>query len=165
MNDEERFWSKIDRRGTEKCWPWLAAKQKGGYGVAWFGGKLFRAHRLAFMLGRTEFVGALSVLHSCDNPSCCNPRHLFLGTQRDNMRDMIGKGRRRPDDVAVKGTAHPATKFTEAQVIAIYCDPRKHAVIAKEYGVRTSTVSAIKTGQNWGHLTSEISNEQRLGRQ
>ena len=92
----QRFWEKVDIRGTEECWPWLAARS-AGYGrftvSAQKCGEL--AHRLAVQLTTGEEILYTSkvVLHDCDNPACCNPRHLRVGTQQDNIRDMLEKGR------------------------------------------------------------------------
>ena len=95
---KKRFWSKVDQRGPDECWPWTASTN-GGYGA--FGAKLFgekkmrvhRAHRVAFFLATGVAPDDLVVCHSCDNPPCCNPAHLWLGTQADNNRDMSIKGR------------------------------------------------------------------------
>lgn len=96
---EERFWSKVDRRCQGECWNWLAGRNSGGYGVFIVRGKNQKAHRVAWELtngplppknGRWHGICAC---HRCDNRLCCNPNHLFLGTQQDNMLDCVGKGR------------------------------------------------------------------------
>lgn len=92
---EERFWSKVER--TDTCWIWTASATEYGYGrISWeVDGKkrLFRAHQVSWMLHYGTIPFSLSVLHKCDNPPCVRPDHLFLGTQLDNMRDMVFKGR------------------------------------------------------------------------
>jgi hypothetical protein len=93
----QRFWSKVDIKGADDCWPWLAGRNNCGYGE--FGvrnnGKFskWKAHRFAWTLWHSEDPGRLEVCHKCDNPSCVNPSHLFLGTHKDNIRDMHQKKR------------------------------------------------------------------------
>jgi hypothetical protein len=92
-SEAERFWSKVKRGKSGECWPWVRATNEKGYGCAWFKEKLHKAHRVAWMLGGKTIPAGLCLLHRCDNPPCCNPAHLFLGTKGDNHRDMTGKGR------------------------------------------------------------------------
>ena len=90
---EERFWSFVKK--TKGCWNWTGNKWKG-YGMisAWNPKpRLLKAHRLSYELHKGQVPKGLCVLHSCDNPSCVNPKHLFLGTQLDNLQDMREKGR------------------------------------------------------------------------
>lgn len=90
---EERFWAKVDKRGPDECWLWLAASDQHGYGTFWTGERLIKAHRFAYKLAHGDFDDALDCLHKCDRPPCCNPTHLFLGTAQDNVDDMLSKGR------------------------------------------------------------------------
>lgn len=95
----ERFWAKVDV-GQDGCWAWLGARKKNGYGTYSFGSNtkhyVQHAHRLAFCLSRKETIPAgMHVLHTCDNPICCRPAHLYLGSRSDNMKDMHAKGRGR----------------------------------------------------------------------
>ena len=84
-----RFWNKVDKSGA--CWEWTASKDKDGYGLFHFNRKQVRAHRFAF--GLDNIPKGMAVCHTCDNPGCVNPDHLFLGTNLDNTQDMISKGR------------------------------------------------------------------------
>jgi HNH endonuclease len=96
-----RLWSKVDRSGgPDACWPWLGARTsirptRPGYGelLAW--GKHAYAHRIAYHLAVGPIPEGMLVCHTCDNGLCCNPAHLFLGTARDNTRDMMAKGRQK----------------------------------------------------------------------
>jgi hypothetical protein len=104
------------------------------------------AHRVAY----AEFVGPipreLNVLHRCDNRLCCNPRHLFLGTDGDNMADKVKKKRHR------FGEGVPSHKLTEADVRAIRASNEHQVVLAKRYGVYQQTISRIRSRETWKHV-------------
>ncbi len=90
----KRFEAKVDRSaGAEGCWPWLAGRGRDGYGHFKLAGKQHQAHRIAFALAYGVSPNKKLVCHTCDNPPCCNPKHLWLGTAADNMRDAKSKGR------------------------------------------------------------------------
>jgi hypothetical protein len=91
----KRFWQKVDIKGEDDCWPWLAGKLSNGYGRFWVQRLAEVAHRVAYRIHYGAIDERLRVLHTCDNRSCQNPRHLFQGTQLDNIHDMIAKGRAR----------------------------------------------------------------------
>jgi len=108
----DRFWGKVDRRRDDECWPWTASVTRHGYGQIMVGAygtgsrpRPLRANRVAWELTHGPIPDGLWVLHSCDNPSCCNPSHLFLGTQTENMRDAADKGRTRGHFVEGGGRA------------------------------------------------------------
>lgn len=146
----ERFWSKVEKAGPDDCWIWKANRHRQGYGFFKLKGGLNRlAHRIAFSLEHgIELNPKQKILHSCDNPPCCNPKHLSLGTQKDNVQDMVNKGR-----------YVGATKLTESQVIAIYDDPRMQHVIAADYGIHSTVITVIKNGRSHQKITSKLNRD------
>lgn len=88
---EERFWPKVDKSGD--CWTWTASLSRSGYGGFGFRGKVWKAHRVSYVLAYGEIPDGAHILHSCDNPPCVNPAHLRAGTRSDNMQDKVRRGR------------------------------------------------------------------------
>ncbi len=150
--DIQRFWSKVDKAEGDSCWEWLACKLNNGYGGFRLNGKLVRAHRLAWSLHyRRKIPESMWVLHYCDNPGCVNPRHLFLGTHLDNVRDAVEKGRMN------QGEDNGRSKLTEPQAILIkeIYPAATQSLLAKMYGVDRSQISKIVNGERWSHLLME----------
>src|SRR5260370_813907 len=120
---EKRFWSKVDTSFVPgECWEWDGTKDECGYGKFLLLGKKVQAHRLAWKLTRYFLPDYLCVCHECDNPSCCNPSHLFLGTQNDNMQDKMRKGRhvkRSGTGKSKVGEQHWKSKLLEKDVVEI----------------------------------------------
>lgn len=95
----ERFYEKVDKHGpliiSTRCWAWTASLINEGYGRLWNKDKMQSAHRISYLLHKGEPPAGKQILHQCDNRKCINPEHLFAGTQKENMQDMIKKGRKR----------------------------------------------------------------------
>ncbi len=116
--DTRKFWSKVDRSGD--CWERTASCNSHGKGKITIGKKTVAAHRIAYELENGPVPSAVVIRHRCENPKCVRPSHLVTGTQRDNMQDMIRRGRR----ACFKGERHGNAKLTAAKVIAIRADSR-----------------------------------------
>lgn len=143
------FWSYVDKRGPDECWPWKRCCFKNGYGCTTVFGKNKLAHRVAFFF--THGYWPVVVRHSCDNPPCCNPAHLIAGNHQDNMDDKIQRGRARN----LKGDECSWAKLTE-QDVPVIKDLLKQGVpgvkIASMYNVHKMTISDIKLERTWRHI-------------
>lgn len=133
------------------CIEFTRAKCPQGYGRVWYKNKIWLSHRLSYRLSFGKFDEALFVCHHCDNPACINPDHLFLGTNRDNLDDMLRKGRSQK----CQGELHSQRKLTEEEIVSIRKDERIYRLIAAEYGIAEAYVSRIKSKQTWPHVESE----------
>jgi len=151
------YWATLVRRFEDKwledeetgCWEWIAHTYNFEHGQFQFNknGKQQRilAHRFSYELHVDAIPEGLLVCHTCDNPSCVNPEHLFTGTYSDNTKDMIKKGRR----PCQKGIKNPRSKLTEQQVKAIRKDNRLQKEIAYDYNLSQGHVSALKRGEHY----------------
>lgn len=150
----ERFWEKVGQSGPTECWPWLAGKGGGAYvyGHIRHSGKTINAHRVAWTLTYGTIPQGLCVLHRCDNPLCCNPAHLFLGTRTDNNADKMRKGRGR----WLAGEKHGHSSLTDATVLEIRRLYAGGDVLQRElsamYGVSQQQVSLIVNRRAWTHI-------------
>ena len=142
---------------TDGCWLWTSpSTAPGGYGTASFYGKKYRVTRMVYVV----FHGAVHknemVCHRCDNPSCVNPEHLFLGTPADNVRDMVSKGRNRWP----RGTANGNSRLNKEKVLEIHDRRARGEVvrtIAEDFGVSQTTIRDIVDGRKWKHISPALS--------
>lgn len=148
--DIERFLSKIDRGGDNDCWEWKANKREG-YGRFRIGDKLYGATRIMWKLTHSDPYGSL-VCHTCDNPSCCNPNHLFIGSDADNNADKESKRRANHP----KGEANGLSKLTDIQVAEIYMSTDKARDLAAKYNVTDVCINQIRNAETWTHVTSKL---------
>lgn len=131
------------------CWNWQCDKDDKGYGRVRTGNRnQLKAHRVAWSLWNGEIPSGINCCHKCDNPSCVNPDHLFLGTDLENNHDMISKGR----NVVLKGERHGMHKLTAEQVVEIRASTGTLMTVASRYGVSFSTIALIKTRKTWKHI-------------
>lgn len=130
-----RFWAKVDKRGADECWPWLASTFTRGYGQFWRDGRLVRATKVSWELANGRpFPDGLCACHSCDNPNCVNPSHIWPGTLKDNARDAVSKGhfvRKR--------------KLDRDELVRLRAEGKSYSEIARQCGVDRST--AVKAYQ------------------
>lgn len=149
----ERFEEKFIPEPNSGCWLWIGAESGiNGYGqFRWSSNKCMKAHRAAWCLYKDNIPYGIDVLHHCDNPSCVNPDHLFLGDHGDNMRDMIRKNRGNK----VCGSKHHQAKITEDIVRDIrqwYANGITQIKIASIVRLRHQMISNIVNRKNWKHV-------------
>ena len=147
---EERIYNFIDKGNDDECWNYIGYKNKDGYGIIGTSKeKNEGAHRIIYKLEKGEIPQDKVVMHTCDNSSCCNPKHLILGTQNENILDMTNKGR----GVYQKGENSHFSKLTSEIVEEIrskYTGKRGEKVkLAKEYGVVVTTITNILNNKSW----------------
>lgn len=150
-----RFWSKVRTAGHSECWTWTSSRHYAGYGEIWWDGKRRKAHRIAWQLTYGLVPDGMLVCHHCDNPPCCNPAHLFLGTNAANMADRNNKGRARGG--GSQGESHPNAKLTESNVRAIRAEYLSGGIsqedLGERFGVSRPAISLVLHGKRWRHVS------------
>lgn len=147
MVDVSEFWELVNRQSDDQCWEWRGSRDVRGYG------KLHRrlAHRIAYAIAHGEAPQELLVCHRCDNPPCCNPKHLFPGTDADNMRDMAEKGRW--NNKRFPGESNSQVRLTVIKVRDIRYRYAQGGVsiaqLAKEFQVCNTTIYNIVHRLSW----------------
>lgn len=150
-NAEQRFWEKVDKRGPGDCWEWQGyhGGRYGSVSVTHNGDtRTTGSHRFSHELHNGPIPEGMYVCHSCDNPPCVNPAHLFLGTNADNLEDMVRKGR------SLAGSKNKNARLAENDIRDIRGSyrMRKGPELAKKYGVADCTIRDIVRGRRWRHV-------------
>ncbi len=168
--DLMRFWEKVEKLGTEAgCWLWTSAIHDRGYGMFGMKGRAVRVHRIMWEITFGPIPEGIWVLHRCDTRCCCNPSHLFLGTNQDNVDDMMRKGRHRSPDPkmhsdilrekAARGENHRDAKFTEEEVKAIVARYRQGGIsqraLGQIHGADHTTIGDMIRGSSWRKTTEK----------
>jgi len=146
---KQRFWMRVDKGGEDECWEWTGA-YSAGYGQMMIDGEKVGSHRISLMIDGVD-VGEEHALHTCDNKSCVNPDHIYLGDPKDNMDDAKERGQYESN----KGEDHGQSKLTESEVLEIRkrCDQGETLTsIAEDYPVSRSQISNIGNRKKWPHL-------------
>ena len=173
-SEPQDFWKYVDRTNLTGCWLWTRSMSEQGYGRVRYQGQEWKASRLAWHLTYGD-PGDLSVLHHCDNPPCCNPNHLFKGTSKDNMQDMVNKerhprnktgylpsgdahhSRQHPERMA-RGEKNGSASLTERQVRAILLKHQEGATwrsLASEFHTSKGNIGFIVQRKTWKHVNME----------
>ena len=135
---QERFWAKVVK--TSECWLWTGAKNSTDYGhFRWIDGRTHYSHRISYELTHGPILDGMNVLHHCDNPSCVNPSHLFLGTDRDNKMDSVNKKRHH-------------TKLNDDIVRMIRASGEPQTILAARYSISTTVISRVRNRLAWRHV-------------
>jgi hypothetical protein len=157
--DTARFWAKVDKSG--ECWLWQASTDECGYGQMNIAGRLTRAHRIAWTIMRGPIPDGLYVCHNCpggDDPRCVNPAHLFLGTAKENSRDMVAKGRHVVVGKRTTGRCgedHHGAKLTAQRVREIRAASAEGVsgcALSRQYGVSERTIRDVLKKRYWTHV-------------
>lgn len=150
---KKRFWSFVDVRGDDECWPWLAGFYDSGYGQFTYKRKKkyikVKASRFAWRLTKGKIPKGLLVCHSCDNPPCCNPNHFFLGTYKDNSHDSMNKKRH------TYGVFHPGAKIGDTEVVKIFklrSLGYSQSSIGEVVGLSQTHIGRILRRERWSHI-------------
>jgi hypothetical protein len=147
----ERFWAKVQVGAKDACWLWKGRTGDNGYGLFKIGERMVSTHRVAHFLGKGQ-PGELFVLHDCDIKKCCNPRHLFLGTQKVNINDYVEKGFGPNMGHEQTGEWNGNARLTEDDVRAIRASNDIQRITAARFGITQVMVSRINLRKAWSHI-------------
>lgn len=144
----ERFWERVGSRSENQCWIWGGSIDRGGYGRLAMGRSSVLAHRFSYELHHGPIPDGMDVCHSCDNPACVNPAHLWLGDAAANRADMVAKGRQ-GDWSGERSGVNKLTEHNVRKIRELLAQGMRHATISKRFGVCRSTISLIHQGKTW----------------
>lgn len=156
-----RFWAKVDKKSSPRgCWLWTATiHKKKGYGTARMRGRNYAAHRLSYQMHKGDIPDTLLVCHSCDVRNCVNPEHLWLGTNKANMKDMADKGRAADGWQVPRGEKCYAAKVSEADVLEIRklyaAGGISQYKLGKKFGLSQTQIGRLTRGLRWRHVSTE----------
>lgn len=142
---EKRFWGNVQK--TDTCWNWTGLKNSSGYGKFFIGSYMF-CHRVSYLLHNGYLPADLCVCHSCDNPACVNPTHLWLGTHKQNALDKAQKNRA----YRAVGSQNVKAKLSEKDAIKIRNSAKPAAFLAKKYGIGKLAIQRLLRRVTWKHI-------------
>lgn len=162
----DSFWDRVDKHGPDDCWEWKKGRFKRGYGCVSINGAATIASRVSYFIATGIDLGDSLACHSCDNPPCCNPRHIFPGTEADNSADMARKGRsasgRRnarytKPETSPRGERHGRSKITDDIVRLLRVEYASGRIgtrpLAAKHGISRDIVRRVVLLKNWKHVT------------
>lgn len=150
LSTEDRFWNfALVHPDPNQCWDWAGSFNTDGYPNFWFNNRNDVGHRFSWILHFGDISGDQWILHYCDNPGCCNPRHLFLGNPAINSKDVCLKFRYGKRHIVL--TPEQAILIRNLKASGITC-----AVLAREFGVSPSHISRLARGLKWKHADEQI---------
>lgn len=157
LTREQKFWLNVDKGGVDQCWNWKASKLKSGYGHCWDGEKSDYSHRLAYIYAVGSIPEGMNIIHSCSNPSCCNPAHLKLGTPADRAhhRDAMGRN----GSYKCRGENHLNARVTNIQVQQIRklyaVEDVTQAKLSRQLGISYSIIWSVIHRRSWNWLPDD----------
>jgi hypothetical protein len=147
LNNPNRLWSKVDK--SNECWNWTGRLNKNGYGQMSIGNTELLTHRAAFILHNGSIESGMCVMHTCDNPQCCNPSHLKSGTHAENMADMKIKGRRKGVNSGCDNGRSKLTQLLAEEIRILKNSGLKLKELSEKFDVGISTISRVCRKENW----------------
>ena len=153
-SDHCRFWHKVEKSTSDKCWEYQASTNIDGYGKFTLNCIDIAAHRFSWQELHGKIPDGMCILHKCDNPPCVNPSHLYLGTPANNFADMVSRTYK-PKILGLKGELNPSAKLTTDEVMSIkilLSYGVRLTAIARSYNRGIGTIFDIKHGRTWSHI-------------
>jgi len=146
-----KFWDRVKRSDSNACWPWTGCVMPFGYGryiPIKRDRRIQTAHKFAIISSGVLVPNGMCVLHTCDNPPCCNPNHLYVGTYKQNAMDKVARGRQS----RARGELCGMAKLSEDDVHFIRLSTERNARLASMFSVASGTISKIRKRQRWQHI-------------